>query len=64
MVKEGTLWWGGDDKRFRVLSVVEADGNTWVHYREEPKKYTPVKDCKEYSCYMESFEARFRMIPE
>ena len=35
--KEGSLWWAGNDKRFRVMSVIELDGNTWVHYREELK---------------------------
>lgn len=63
-VKEGTLWQGGEDKRFRVISVSEVDGNTWVYYREEPKKYVPAKDCKEYSCFLESFVHRFRSIPE
>ena len=64
MVKEGTVWCAGDDKRFRVISVSEVEGNTWVFYREEPKKYVPASECKEYSCYMESFVQRFRSVPE
>ena len=64
MVEAGTLWWAGEDKKFRVLNVTEIEGHTWVHYREEPKRYTPVNECKEYSCYIESFELRFRKVPE
>lgn len=64
MVKEGSLWWANNEKRFRVIAVVESDGHTWVHYREEPKKYVPVNECKEYSCYIESFVSRFSQISE
>lgn len=62
-VKEGTLWWAGDSKRFRVLSVVDTEGNTWVHYREELKGFNQA-EAKEYSCFIESFIQRFRRIPE
>ena len=34
MVKAGTLW-ESVDKKFRVLSVAEVEGNIWVHYRED-----------------------------
>ncbi len=64
VVKEGSVWSGGEDKKFRVISVVEADGHTWVHYREEPRKWVAASELKEYSCYLESFTHRFRSIPE
>ena len=62
-VKEGSLWWGGDQKKFRVLSVVEADGKTWVHYRDELKGFNQT-EANQYSCYIESFLQRFRELPE
>ena len=63
MVEAGSLWSGGD-KFFRVLSVTEVDGHTWVHYREDRGIKVPAIECKEYSCYLESFESRFRQHPE
>lgn len=65
LVREGTRWWSGDNKRFVVISVTEAeDGHTWVHYREDGGLKKPISECKEYSCYLESFEQRFRKLPE
>lgn len=64
MVKEGTLWGSTDGKKFRVLHVVEQEGHTWVHYREDLGWKTPATECREYSCYVESFEQRFRQVPE
>ena len=61
-VKEGSLW-GGSDKKFRVISVTEVNGHTWVHYRDELKGFDQ-SDAREYSCYIESFEQRFRQLPE
>jgi hypothetical protein len=63
MIKVGSRW-EGVDKEFRVLAVVEADGHTWVHYREDLGIKVPVLECREYSCYQESFLARFRPLPE
>jgi hypothetical protein len=63
MVEVGTLW-EGVDKKFRVLSVTEVDGHTWVHYREDRGIKVPAIECKEYSCYIESFTLRFRQLPE
>lgn len=63
MVKAGTLW-GSTDKNFRVISVTEIDGHTWVYYREDFGFKTPTTECKEYSCYLESFVTRFRPQPE
>ena len=63
MIKVGSRW-EGVDKQFRVLAVVEADGHTWVHYREDLGIKVPVLECRVYSCYEESFLARFRPLPE
>lgn len=57
-IKEGTRWNGGD-KIFVVISEVETEGHTWIHYREE-NKIEP----REYSCYKESFVQRFRQLPD
>lgn len=65
LVRAGTRWWSGDSKRFLVLSVTEQeDGHTWVHYREDLGLKVPAKECKEYSCYLESFQERFSRLPE
>ena len=63
MIKVGSRW-EGVDTQFRVLAVVEADGHTWVHYREDLGIKVPVLECREYSCYQESFLLRFRPLPE
>jgi hypothetical protein len=63
MVKEGTIWTSGD-KNFRVLSVTNVDNNIWIHYREDKGIKVPSIECKEYSCYQESFILRFRQLPE
>ena len=54
-VKVGDLWSGGERNEFRVIDVVDIDGNTWVHYINESTG-------QEYSCYKESFIARFLPI--
>jgi hypothetical protein len=41
-----------------VLHVVELDGNTWVHYRNESKGLVKIP-VREHSCFVEAFEARF-----
>jgi len=64
MIKDGSLWSAGDGKYFRVLSVTEIDGNVWVHYREDKGSKVPVIQCREYSCYEESFVHRFREVLE
>ena len=55
-IKIGSRWTSTDHKTFVVLDQVEVDGHTWVHYREETTNSAP----REYSCYRESFLARFR----
>lgn len=61
-VEVGSKWWGSQGKYFRVLSVTEVDGHTWVHYREDFGNKVPAVECREFSCYLESFTARFSKI--
>lgn len=63
MIKVGSIW-ASPDKNFCVIGVTEVNGHTWVHYREDLGIKVPAKDCKEYSCYEESFLLRFRPLPE
>lgn len=61
-VKLGSVWRTTDDKQFMVINIVDApDGKRWIHYREHAYK-KPVLECKEYSCYEESFVERFSEI--
>ena len=64
-IKEGSRWWSGDNKKFVVLHLVEQQGHTWVHYRDEStsNKFA-LAGCREYSCYKESFLQRFSPLPE
>ena len=64
IVKQGSRWGTADRKHFLVLSVTEIDGHTWVHYREDRGIKVPAIECKEYSCYIESFIQRFSSTPE
>jgi hypothetical protein len=57
MVKDGSLW-RSTDKKFIVLHTIELEGHVWVHYREHNPKNLAL-ECKEYSCYQESFLDRF-----
>jgi len=60
MVKEGSRWISDKTgQTFHVLSVIELEGHTWVHYILED-----ANDPKEFSCYLESFTPRFRKLPE
>ena len=56
--KNGSLWTAYERKNFRVLSTVEVDGKTWIHYISEGDTVP-----QEYSCYLESFLSRFNEIP-
>jgi hypothetical protein len=57
LVKVGSRWTSADRKIFHVIHVVELDGHTWVHYEQDN-----IKECKEYSCYIESFLVKFKEI--
>jgi hypothetical protein len=59
MIKEGSKWGSSDGKEFIVIHVIEKEGHTWIHYRDNSKS-----EPREYSCYEESFLVRFRPIPE
>lgn len=59
-VTVGSRWWGGTENRFVVIAIIEQEGHTWVHYRDDKNKESP----KEYSCYLESFLTRFTGLPE
>lgn len=63
IIKEGSRWRGSPDKKFIVLHVIEQDGNTWVHYRDESNLSLEAGP-REYSCYIESFLNRFSPVPE
>ena len=55
MLKIGSKWSGGEGRTFRVISVTEIDGKTWVFYRAENSDSEP----REFSCFQESFLSRF-----
>lgn len=56
--KSGSKWAGNDGDVFRVIDVVELDNHTWIHYIKVDNTH------REYSCYVDSFLARFRELPE
>lgn len=62
-VESNSLWTDGQGRYFRVLSLTDVDGKTWVHYREDKGIKVAVIECKEFSCYVESFVERFRACP-
>jgi hypothetical protein len=62
MVKVGTRWAANDHKIFHVIDLIEIEGKIWVHYICENADFET--DNKEFSCYQESFLARFRQLPE
>jgi hypothetical protein len=60
-IKMGSRWSGGDGKIFTVIGTMIIEDKNWVYYRaEKPKDHHP----SEYSCFEESFLARFRSLPE
>ena len=54
-IKIGSRWRASDGKIFTVLHTVVVNGHSWVHYRQ-----INCPECKEHSCYLESFLERFR----
>ena len=56
-VKDGSIWISDQGKEFVVLHTIEVGGNVWVHYRDQD-----CPECHEYSCFVESFVARFTPI--
>ncbi len=59
MIKEGSRWWSADGKVFHVIHRIEVDGKIWIHYEQDN-----CKECREFSCYEESFLLRFTQLPE
>jgi hypothetical protein len=55
--KRGSIWGSADMIKFRVIEIVYADDNVWVHYLR-------LTDNKEFSCFVDSFVSRFRELPE
>jgi hypothetical protein len=56
-VKEGSRWSSIDGNVFHVMSVVEVDGHTWVHYEQDN-----IDESRTFSCWVESFVNRFSPI--
>ena len=52
-VKPGSVWSAVNGTEFRVITVVDANSHTWVHY-------ISVDTGMEFSCWIESFVNRFR----
>lgn len=61
MITKGSMWQSTDGRKFQVITEVEVDGHTWVHYRRLDSEY---EEPKEFSCYTESFLSRFTKLPE
>lgn len=59
LIEPGSTWSSTDFAKFQVISVSEIEGHTWVYYR---KLNVPEDECREYSCYAESFLHRFSRI--
>lgn len=55
-VEPGSTWVGSDYTKFQVIDVIDIEGNTWVYYR---KYNSTSNECREFSCYIESFLNRF-----
>jgi hypothetical protein len=62
MIKEGSCWSSSQGNVFQVISRIEIDNHAWVYYRNYRGKIED--EVKEYSCYEESFLARFQELPE
>ena len=58
-VETGSLWRDARGNFFRVISVIEKDGHTWVHYRRDTGVRISFLETTEFSCYQESFVERF-----
>lgn len=59
MIKIGSKWSGGEGTIFIVLGSTEIEGNKWVYYRKEN-----TDPPQEFSCFEESFLARFIQVLE
>jgi hypothetical protein len=59
IVNSGSVWISPIHGKFRVI---ELQGRIWIHYREESKHKLAAIECREYSCYLESFIERFTEV--
>lgn len=60
-IKNGSIWTDGHGNKFVVIGTMVVEGKDWVYYRAEKlRDHHP----SEYSCFKESFLARFRPLPE
>jgi hypothetical protein len=50
-IKVGSKWHSSSYQYFWVIAVVDVEGETWVHYKDQKTR--------EYSCLAESFLHRF-----
>lgn len=60
MVKTGTKYCSANGAIFHVIDRVELEGKIWIHYLKENAKDN---ENKEFSCYEESFLARYTEHP-
>lgn len=60
MIKQGDKYSSVNGAIFRVIDRVALDGNIWIHYLKENAKDN---ENKEFSCYEDSFLARFTKSP-
>lgn len=56
-VTPGSRWTDSQGCHYHVISVQEIEGNRWVYYHKDTAQDHENKD---FSCYLESFLARFR----
>ena len=56
-IEQYSRWVDSDGNHFQIIHVItDEQGHEWVHYRRE-------KDALEYSCWTDSFLARFSSVP-
>jgi len=51
-IKVGSKWHSTGFEFFWVIAVIDVEGETWVHYKDQ--------SAREYSCLAGSFLHRFR----
>jgi hypothetical protein len=51
-VNKNSRWFSNDYQEFRVIDTADIEGKTWVYY-------VKVQGGETYSCWLESFLARF-----
>jgi len=60
-IEKGSVWAGSDGTTFQVITEALVEDKEWVHYRRiDNRRQEP----NEFSCFKESFLARFTRIPK